>query len=132
MTNSLKLVKYILEILKLDENLSKHISIDKIFPIDARLSTSFPFAVIQRTSLIPSSSKDGIYEDTVNFTIAIADDNYIGSVNIAQAIRNALDIRSYKTDEVCIRQLRLTGASETLYNDTFIQELNFTVQFDVL
>jgi hypothetical protein len=55
----------------------------------------------------------------------IVDDNYIGSVNIAEAIRTALDRRAYKTDEINIRSIRLVGASETLYDESFIQQLDF-------
>lgn len=125
MINSLKLTKYVLEILKLDENLVKYIPYKSIYPIDARLSSKFPFAVIQRTSVIPANAKDGTYEDTVYFSLMIVDDNYIGSVNIAEAIRTALDRRAYKTDEINIRSIRLVGASETLYDESFIQQLDF-------
>lgn len=131
MKNSLLITKYILDILKQNTELMKIISIDKFYPIDAKLSSSFPFAVILRTQLIPSSSKDGIYMDIVKFSVIIVDNTYIGSVTIADAVRNALDRHKYKSDEVNISYIKIEGASEGYYNDAYVQELNFSAEFNV-
>lgn len=132
MTNAIKSTKYILEILKNNKELSQYISTDNIYPLDAKQTTNFPFAVIQRNSIQTASTKDGIYEDKVNFSIIVVDDNYIGSVDIAQAIRDALDYKEYITDNVSIDLITMQACNETYYNDSFIQELIFDAEFNVI
>ena len=130
MKNTLKVTKYILAMLKADENLKEYISADKFYPIDAKLSSTFPFAVMQRTGIVPASTKDGIFQESVDYTIIIVDDNYAGSIDIAEAVRQTLDRHSYKTDEICISRITLTGSTETYYNDSYIQQLDFKIEFN--
>ena len=130
MTNSILITKYILKILESNKDLKKLIPIKNIYPIDAKLGTKFPFAVIQRTSLMPASCKDGTYQDTVNFTIVVVDDNYIGCVTIANEIRKTLEGYGWRDDYMFVHDIRLTSASETIYNDTNIQQLEFTAVCD--
>ena len=65
MTNSLLITKYIRTILSQNDYLMKKIPIKRFFPIEVKQGTKFPFAVISRTGMIDTQSKDGIYEDTV-------------------------------------------------------------------
>lgn len=130
MNNTLKLTKYVLDMLKNDDNVKDVIDTNNIYPVDARLGTKFPFAVVTRTSITASNAKDGLYEDVVYFSVIIVDDTYSGSINIATVIRNALDRRAYQNEEVSISQILLTNATENLYNDVFIQQLDFSAYFD--
>ena len=50
MNNTLKLTKYILEMLNADDGVKSVLSTDRIYPVDARLGTQFPFCVVNRTS----------------------------------------------------------------------------------
>lgn len=128
MTNSLLITKYLREILSKDKELMKMIPIDKIFAIDAKLSTKFPFAAIERTNITSIRCKDGQYEDTVSVTIYIADNTYIGSVNIANEIRHWLEGHRYKDDTITISDVRLSGASEVYVNDAYIHKLDFEIK----
>ena len=110
-----------------DKVLMKKIPIKQFFPIDAKLSTKFPFCVIQRTAMYDNSSKDGIYEDIITVTLLIVDDNYYGSIEIANEIRNWLEGHRYKDETINITRIRLSSCSETYYNDAFVQELSFNV-----
>lgn len=132
MNNTLKLTKYILDILKSDDGVKQVISTNNIFPVDARLGTDFPFSVVTRTSMQCADAKDGRYEDIVYFSVVVVDDTYIGSIDIAQAMRNALDHHDYRNDEVSISEIRLENATENLYNDVFIQQLDFVAYFDLV
>lgn len=127
MTNSLLVTKYIRYILSQDEALMSELPLDKIFAIDAKQGTKFPFAVIARTGMFDNLSKDGIYEDVVYVTVIVVDDNYIGSIKIANEIRNWLEGHIYKNDEINITRIRLSSSSESLYNDAFIQTLEFNI-----
>lgn len=124
-TNSLLITQYILKILEADESLMNIISIDKFLPLDAREGTSFPFAVIQRNNVNESRCKDGLYEDKVSFTIIVVNDNYINCVTIANMVRNVLESYNWHDDNFYLRDIRLSNASEALYNNAFIQTLDF-------
>lgn len=127
MKNTLLITKYIRSILEQDITLMGMIPIKQFFPIDAKQGTKYPFAVIVRTGMQDNSSKDGIYEDIVNVSIIVVDDNYINSIEIANEIRNWLEGHSYKDETINIRRIRLSTTSEAYYNDAFIQELSFNI-----
>lgn len=127
MTNSLLITKYIRTILSQDADLMKKISIKQIYPVDAKIGTKFPFAVIIRTGMMDNQSKDGIYEDVITVSIIVVDDNYYGSIDIANEIRNWLEGHRYKDETINITRMKLNSASEGYYNDAFIQELNFSI-----
>jgi len=127
MKNSLLITKYIRKILEMDSDLMKKIPIKQFFPVDAKLSTKFPFAVIIRASMNDNLSKDGLYEDVVTILIYVVDDNYINSIEIANEIRNWLEGHIYKDDYININRIRLNSSSEGLENNAFVQELSFNV-----
>ena len=130
MTNSLLITKYIRTILSQDSNLMKKIPIKQFYPVDAKLSTTFPFAVIIRTGMMDNQSKDGIYEDIVTVSIIVVDDNYYGSIDISNEIRNWLEGHCYKDETINITQMKLSSTSEGYYNDAFVQELIFTININ--
>lgn len=127
MKNSLLITKYIRMILSEDKELMKKIPIKQFFPVDAKLSTKFPFAVIIRTAMNDNLSKDGLYEDVVTILIYVVDDNYINSIEIANEIRNWLEGHIYKDDYINIKRIKLNSSAEGLENNAFIQELSFNV-----
>jgi len=108
----------------------KLIPIDKFYAVDAKLSSKFPFAAIERTGITSIRCKDGQYEDMVNVTIYIADNNYIGSVNIANEVRHWLEGHRYKDNDITITDVKLTGSSEVYANDAFIQKLDFEMRIN--
>lgn len=105
---------------------------NRVFPLDARMSTQFPFAVLIRDSISSSSyTKDGIAEDTVNVSVYVLTRDYDSGARMANDIRNLLDQKRYKTEEVNIHLIRFTGADET-YTDAgggaFLQRLTFEIK----
>lgn len=127
MKNSLLITKYIRTILSQDTELMKKIPIKQFFPVDAKLTTKFPFAVIIRSGMQDNSSKDGIYEDVITVSIIVVDNNYNDAIDIANEIRNWLEGHSYKDNDINIRRIRLSSSNESYYNDAFLQELDFNV-----
>ena len=130
MTNSLLITKYIRTILSHDSNLMKKIPINQLYPVAAKTGTLFPYSVIIRTGMVNNQSKDGIYEDIVTVSIIVVDDNYYGSIDIANEIRNWLEGHSYKDETINITQMKLSSTSEGYYNDAFVQELIFSININ--
>ena len=127
MKNSLLITKYIRSILSEDKELLKLIPIDHFYAVDAKLGTKYPFCVIIRTGMVDNQSKDGMYEDIITVSLIVVDDNYIGSITIANEIRNWLEGHRFKDETINIKQFKLTSSSENWYNDAYIQELQFNV-----
>lgn len=127
MTNSILITKYIRTILTDNEDIVKHFG-DRIFAVDAKQGTSFPFAVIVRNGIIENTiTKDGNCDDEVSVQIIVVDDNYIGSVTGANLIRNQLEGHRYQNEDINIYKTRLETASETFYNNAFLQILDLTL-----
>lgn len=128
MRTSLRLTKYILEILNQNTKIKKIVK-DRIYPIDAQLGTKFPFLVILRTSLSCASNKDGRYQDTVYFSVIVMDDNYKGSVELSTVVDDALDHMSYRTEEIQISGIYLENVDETMFatadGNKYVQNMQF-------
>lgn len=132
MTHSILITKYLLKILESDEELMQMIPIDKFYPVDARLSSKFPFVVILRTSIMPQSSKDGQHIDTVNFSTIVVSDTYVDGITIADKVRETLQGNGWRDSEKhsYLYDINLETANETIYNDVFIQQLDFRCTFE--
>lgn len=105
---------------------------NRVFPLDARMSTKLPFAVLIRDNVVPSSfTKDGIAEDTVTVSVYVLSRDYDSGVTIANDLRTLLDQKRYKKDDVCISLIKFIGADEN-YTDAgggaFIQQLKFEIK----
>ena len=90
MKQSLSITKYVLKLLKANTALMDLVPYARIYPIDAKQGTTFPFIVINRDSVLSAYSKDGCFEDTVTVTATAVTDRYDMSVSIASEIRNSL------------------------------------------
>lgn len=148
MKNSILISKYIIALLKTNTNLSTLVG-DKIYPIDAKQGTTFPFIVVKRQNITTNYNKDGISYDNVNFSVIVVSTNYADSVSIAQEVRNTLELYrgdveyvqpiipssntngsnravvETTTDTLNIKLIHFTNISEDLYNNAFVQQLTF-------
>lgn len=133
MKNSIKTTKYIMTMLKANGELIKLVPGNRIYPIDAKLSSAIPFIVVERTSITPGYAKDGDYEDDVNIIVHVVSNTYENAVDIASEVRHTLELRDYNDpDGTYISIIELTGVSESLLDNSgktvYIQELNFNVK----
>ena len=128
MKQSLSITKYVLKLLKQNTALMALVPYAKIYPIYAKQGTTFPYIVINRDSLLSAYSKDGCFEDTVTVTAIAIADKYDVSVSIASEIRNSLEDKRYKDDNIYISQITMKSAYETTYNNAFIQQLTFVLK----
>jgi len=100
----------------------------QIYPIFAPDVTIVPYVVFIRKSVNAEYTKDGLLYDDCNVEINIVDNNYTQCVNIAQAIRNALELKIGIFAGVQIYQCLLVSASETYDIDGYITTLEFAIK----
>ena len=106
--------------------LAKLIS-DKIYAISTKTEISFPFVIYRRNSLVPEYTKDRYGTgDTVSVEVAVASDNYLNSVTIAEEVRKALENKRGQYDNFNVIDAKLISANEDFIEDTFIQSLVFS------
>lgn len=130
MDNSLLVGKYMYKLLSEDVVLSAKVSPKKIFPLVANADTTYPFIVYARTGLVVEYCKDGMVENSIDFQILSVSDNYVESLEVANQIRNILEMKRYKDKDICIRECKLSSVAEEYMEDAFIQRLNFTIKTD--
>lgn len=92
-----------------------------IFPLVAEEETTFPFIVFRRSNITTSYAKKEIANDTVIFTVSIADTNYAKTVEIAETVRNILELH---TDDY-FALIHLESVTEDFVENAYIQELSF-------
>lgn len=95
---------------------------DKIFPLVAVANTTFPFVVYRRIGYTPQSNKDYTNEQ-VSIEMNVASETYKEGQDIANSIADILTVQ--ETD--IIDEINLSNVSETYLEDTFIQNLQFTI-----
>ena len=101
---------------------------DRIYPLVSKVDCEFPFIVYQRMSVVPSYTKDGLIAEEQNYNITVLADTYAESVELADAVRDALELERGTFAGQRIRNIKLTSVNESWVSDTFVQELNFTIE----
>lgn len=133
MDNSLLISKYFQSILEENQEVRDIIGNDehKIFPLLQPTNLSFPFIVHARTGITVNYTKDIEYGhcgwyNTVNYTVSCVSDDYVQCVELANAVRHALETYRWKDEDIYIHPIQLLTVSEyTTDNDAFVQELQF-------
>ena len=82
--------KHIYQLLISDEQLNSFVG-DKIYPLVAEESVSYPFIIFTKESANGNYTKDLLTYDTVNISVAIAANNYFETVQIAEQVRAILE-----------------------------------------
>lgn len=91
----------------------------------SQMNTTFPNVVITRTSIKSERGNKDFIGDIVSFNIRVYSDKYDVGVDIADTIRFILENREFQDDSIRIENIILTGATETMSYDTFVQDMNF-------
>lgn len=100
---------------------------DRIYPLVSKVDCEFPFIVYQRMSVVPSYTKDGLIAEEQNYNITVLADTYSESVELADAVRDSLELEHGEFGGQYIRNIKLTSVNESWVSDTYVQELNFTI-----
>lgn len=127
MDNTLKIGKYIRQFLIEDERYNEIVGQTKTFPLIANADTDFPFVTYQRTNAKVKYTKDGRYENLLEVEITILCDNYPQSIDLICLVRDILEGKRYKDEEILIRDIRVNEVSEDFNEDTFIQRISFDI-----
>lgn len=133
MDNSLLISRYFQSILEENQEVRDIIGNDehKIFPLLQPANLSFPFIVHARTGITVNYTKDIEYGhcgwyNIVNYTVSCVSDDYVQCVELANAVRHALETYRWKDEDIYIHPIQLLTVSEyTTDNDAFVQELQF-------
>ena len=129
MIHSIKIGKLIYARLTQDQSLITAIGNNKVFPIVAENETKFPFVTYTRTGVSPAKqTKDGRVEDIVTFQVSVCSDSYNESLDVADKVRELLEIKLMSSDELAMIETYMTGITELYDSNTYIQQMQFTTR----
>ena len=119
-----------MSILQIGESLitlTKNTNLDnKTFPLYAPEDTDFPFCIYRRNSINVNDTKDFGGFEFADVEVVIASVNYEESIELAEELRTKLESTKNKViNNLYIRDIKLTSASETFYNNAIFQTLVF-------
>ena len=118
--------KHIYQLLISDEQLKSFVG-DKIYPLVAEESVSYPFIIFTKESANGNYTKDLLTYDTVNISVAIAANNYFQTVQIAEQVRAILENHR----DNYFFNILFENVSEDYVEDAFIQQLNFSAKIKI-
>lgn len=125
MDNSILAGKYIRSFMIENQELTSLIQPSNIFPLIANADTKFPFIVYSRNNLKPTYTKSFLTENNVEFTIIVVSDEYVQSLEIANAVRHSLEGYRYTDDYIKINPIHLDTVVEETLDDAYIQRMIF-------
>lgn len=122
--SALNILHNIYNILHSDNGVNNLIDNDIYIQI-AEENTTFPFVVLKRENLQTDYVKNNVAVDNVDISVNIAATTYKESIDIAEAIRNVL----VNYQDTNIQQCRMISATEEFIENTYIQQLNFSLKY---
>ena len=125
MDNTILAGKYIRKILIENEELPAMIDTKKIFPLIANADTTFPFIVYSRNNIVPTYTKDYLTDNALTFTIIVVSDEYVQSLELANAVRHSLEGYRYTDEVISIAPIKLQSITEETIEDAYIQRMTF-------
>lgn len=123
---SISVNKYIYQLLITDEKLKELVG-NKIYPLIAEESVTYPFIIFTKENAFANYTKDLLTYDTVNISVAIAAVNYFQTVQIAERVRQILE--NYRDDY--FYNILLDNVTEDYVEDTYIQQLQFSAKINI-
>lgn len=101
--------------------------VSDVFPIASNKAT-LPYVYYRRVGFSHNPQKVGRGADTVVIQVVCCTADYESSVELAEAVRNALDYQQAELDGQVMRSCVLTDSDETWSDDAYVQNLIFTVK----
>lgn len=101
--------------------------VNKIFPV-VEDSAELPYIVYRRTQLEQTPAKGRLGADTAGIEILCYTEHYTEGVELAEAVRNALDGVQGESDGLVMRSCYLTDSEEAWQDDAYVQQLVFNVK----
>lgn len=123
--SSLSAGEIIRSILMADDEVAARIK--KIFPVVSD-SAELPYIVYRRAQLEQTPVKTGRGADTVGIEVLCYTEHYTEGVELAEAVRNALDGAQGEAGGLAMRSCYLADSEESWQDDAYIQQLMFNVK----
>ncbi len=100
----------------------------RVFPVVAPENTVYPFITYRRAGVTPFGTKDRrSICDTVKVEIAIGAANYTQSMDVADAVFDAMQFPCGDMDGVIVDEIRLTDSEEYGTETCYVQEMVFEI-----
>lgn len=94
------------------------------YPCIADNDVKFPYIVYNRNGLSTQLTKDGYTEDSISFEISIYSDKYAQSIEVADAVRGALEVMSITHDDILeLDNSTIVNSNEMWQNNTYVQNI---------
>lgn len=101
---------------------------NKIFPVSTD-SAELPYILYRRTSLSPKPQKSGQPgADEVQIEVVCFTERYSEGVELAEAVRAALDQVDAEHEGLTLRSCYLLDSEEAYQDDAFVQQLVFSMK----
>lgn len=100
---------------------------NKVFPV-VEDSAELPYIVYRRTQLEQDPTKGRRGADTVGIEILCYTKGYTEGVELAEAVRGALDGAQGESDGLVMRSCCLADSEEAWQDDAYVQQLVFNVK----
>ena len=136
MDNSILAGKYIYNLMIENDELSELVDSDKIYPLRVELrldpvtgeeqEITFPFIIYSRTMLEPTYTKNFLTENLQKYTVIVVSDDYDNSLDVANAVRHALEGKAIRNEYLNICPIKLDSVTEETMEDTIIQRMEFS------
>lgn len=100
---------------------------NKVFPVVTDKAT-LPYVAYRRSRLEHNPVKGTQGADTVQIDVLCFAAKYYEGVELAEAVRQALDGKQATKDTLIMRSCTIAGGEEYYENDAYIQELSFIIK----
>lgn len=114
------------EILLQDEEVSARAN--KIFPVVTD-KAELPYILYRRSAMGVTPQKAGQPgADEVKMEILCFTDRYSEGIELAEAVRSALDCKTMESDGLRLRGCYLSDSEEAWQDDAYVQQMEFTIK----
>lgn len=100
--------------------------VNKVFPV-VEDKAALPYVTYRRVRLDPTQTKSG-GADTIGIEVMCFTARYTEGVELAEAVRGALEGRQAEIDGLRMRSCYLLDSEESWQNDAYVQQLIFQVK----
>lgn len=122
---SLSVGEIIYDILTNDAEVSSRVN--KVFPVVTD-SARLPYVAYRRSHLDHNPVKGSQGADTVTIDLLCFTAKYGDGVQLAEAVRQALDGKQATKGTLVMRSCTIAGGEEYYEDDAYVQELSFTIK----
>lgn len=100
---------------------------NKVYPV-VEDTAELPYVVYRRTQLEQGQVKGRRGNDNVTIEVLCYTKGYTEGVELAEAVRDALDNKTAESDGLVMRSCYLTDSEEAWQDDAYLQVLVFNVK----